>query len=284
MNSFLRLSIVFTLLFVANHGYGQQSTDTTLINHQVRIVMKNGDEFMGILQFMDKDSLVLSSINGEFHLISTNVKRIQNESYTGKYNFPSTHYTRYFFGPSAIPLEKKHGYYQNVLLSTNLVNYGLSKNVSVGGGIEFISTVLGQPAWCLTPKMGFKVANKVHVGGGVMFAAIVGEGMGTLPYGVVTYGTKEANVTAGFGMLKISEDFEWKKVFTLNGTYRVSKSIGLLSENYLVPDPTGRVSYYGIQGIRLLSEKNSFDIGAIVIPEIFQDIPALPFVGYARSF
>ena len=42
--------------------------------------------------------------------------------------------------------------------------------------------------------------------------------------------------------------------------------------------------YVGVQGIRILSKKNSFDIGGMVIPEIFNEIPVIPYVGYVRIF
>lgn len=70
----------------------------------------------------------------------------------------------------------------------------------------------------------------------------------------------------------------------ISGTHRLGNSLALLSENYVIPNSSGNTSFFGIHGIRILSPKNSFDIGAIIIPNIAADIPALPFVGYARSF
>ena len=170
-------------------------------------------------------------------------------------------------------------------MTTNFVNVGITDNISIGGGFEFISTVVvNEPIWVLTPKAGFKISEKLHAGGGVLMTGISNLGTATLGYGVVTYGTSESNITGGAGYGYSDGELTDRPTFMIAGTHRVSKSVSLLTENYIIPVDDNRFETFGIHGIRIMGKKSAFDIGAIVIPDIVSEIPALPFVGYARVF
>ena len=49
----------------------------------------------------------------------------------------------------------------------------------------------------------------------------------------------------------------------LSGTIRFTDGIALLTENYLI----GGGGHFGIQGLRFMGPKHSFDIGIFNIPE-----------------
>jgi hypothetical protein len=246
----------------------------------VIIKMKNGDDYKGVLLKQGDGRILLKTVNGEMNLIASNIHSLENYDYEGEFEFANPHDTRYFFGPTGIPIKKGKGYYQNILVTTNFVNYGVTKNISIGGGFEFISTVLGSPIWFLTPKVGFDLSENIHVGSGFIMAGFADEGTATLGYGVFTLGQSETNLSIGVGYGLIDQELSDYPVIMISGTHRISKSIALLSENYVIPNSF----YFGIHGIRILSRKNSFDIGAIIIPEIGSVIPALPYVGYVRVF
>ena len=255
-------------------------TDTLKQDQMVIIKMKNGDDYKGVLLKQGDGRILLKTVNGEMNLIASNIHSLENYDYVGKFEFANPHDTRYFFGPTGIPIKKGKGYYQNILVTTNFVNYGVTKNISIGGGFEFISTVLGSPIWFLTPKVGFDLSENIHVGSGFIMAGFADEGTATLGYGVFTLGQSETNLSIGAGYGLIDQELSDYPVIMISGTHRISKSIALLSENYVIPDSF----YFGIHGIRILSKKNSFDVGAIIIPEIASVIPALPYVGYVRVF
>ena len=255
-------------------------TDTLTQDQMVIIKMKNGDDYKGVLLKQGDGRILLKTVNGEMNLIASNIHSLENYDYVGKFEFANPHDTRYFFGPTGIPIKKGKGYYQNILVTTNFVNYGVTKNISIGGGFEFISTVLGSPIWFLTPKVGFDLSENIHVGSGFIMAGFADEGAATLGYGVFTLGQSETNLSIGVGYGLIDQELSDYPVIMISGAHRISKSIALLSENYVIPNSF----YFGIHGIRILSRKNSFDIGAIIIPEIGSVIPALPYVGYVRVF
>ena len=273
-----KIILIGLLTSSVNNVFSQ--TDTLRQDPTVIIKMKNGDEYKGTLIKEDNNRMLLKTVNGEINLIASNVSSIENYDYSGKFEFANPHDTRYFFGPTGIPIKKGKGYYQNILVTTNFFNYGLTKNISIGGGFEFISTIFGSPIWFLTPKVGFDISENIHVGGGFIMAGFADEGTATLGYGVFTLGQSETNLSIGAGYGLIDRELSDYPAIMISGTHRISKSIALLSENYVIPNSF----YFGIHGIRILSKKNSFDIGAIVIPEIAAAIPALPYVGYIRVF
>ena len=276
----ISLSCILTFTFSNFHA----QTDSLNTTKRVNILMKNGQEFTGVILKQDAKTLVLKTKNGELNLIATNVKRIETDIYKGAYRFENPHDTRYFFGPTGIPIKKGKGYYQNVLLTTNFVNYGVTKNISIGGGFEFISTLLGSPIWFLTPKVGFQLSKNAHIGGGFIMAGLAADGAATLAYGSFTAGNSDANVSVGIGYGLVNGNFSNYPAIMIAGTSRLTNGLALLTENYVFPDGTNTPTYFGIHGFRILSKKNSFDIGGIFIPSIFEYIPALPYVGYVRVF
>lgn len=62
-------------------------------------------------------------------------KEIKEVSFNdkGQVWFRNPNATRYLFAPSAIPLKKGEGYYQNFYILGNAVNYGITDNFSLGG-------------------------------------------------------------------------------------------------------------------------------------------------------
>ncbi len=53
--------------------------------------------------------------------------------------FKNPHATRHLFAPTAIPLKRGEGYYQNIYIVGNMFNVGMLDNLSVGGGFDFIT-------------------------------------------------------------------------------------------------------------------------------------------------
>lgn len=275
---------ILLCLFALPFSEAFSQTDSLKKVQTVVVKMKNGDEFTGQILKQDKETVVLKTVNGELNLIASNVKLIEQNNYYGQFKFANPHDTRYFFGPSGIPIKKGKGYFQNVLLTTNFVNFGVTENISIGGGFEFISTIIGYPIWFLTPKVGFDISENIHVGGGFIMAGVAAEGTATLAYGAFTLGNSESNLSLGVGYGLIGGEFSEYPAIMISGTRRVSNGLALLTENYIIPNGPGDPVYFGIHGLRILSKKNSFDIGGIFIPSIFEYIPALPYVGYVRVF
>lgn len=280
------ISLGIFILFISSCGsiYSQVDPEPSEQQQQKVVVkMKDGEVYTGEIVSRDSEIVVLRTVNGEIRLIASNIRSIESYDYKGKFKYPNPHDTRYFFAPSGIPIGKGGGYYQNVLLSSNSINYGITDNFSIGGGFEFISLILGYPVWFLTPKVGFQLSENNYAAGGILVAGAADAGIAALPYGVYTYGSSESNISLGAGYGLVDGEFSSHPTVVLAGTHRVSNSIALLGENYLISgDET--TDFVGIYGIRILSRKNAFDVG-LVLGSIFGgEIPAFPFVGYALAF
>jgi hypothetical protein len=210
--------------------------------------------------------------------------------------FDNPHPTRYFFGPSAIPLRKGERYYQNAYVLANSVQYGISDHFSMGGGavIPF--------AFFITPKWGYQVAPKLHLGYGMLAATSFIKDLNfglAVAYGSATYGTKEHNVTlnAGWGAVKQQDpnsSYAWRgarrPMFTISAMTRISNRVMLVTENWLFSlreydfqTETYTMKNRGILtgGFRFMGEKNSFDFG-VLIPS--GEAVAIPYIDYVFKF
>ncbi len=210
--------------------------------------------------------------------------------------FDNPHPTRYFFGPSAIPLKKGERYYQNAYVLANSVQYGINDNFSIGGGavIPF--------AFFITPKWGYQVASKWHLGYGMLAATSFIKDMNfglAVAYGSATYGTKEHNVTlnAGWGAVKQQDpnsSYAWRgarrPMFTISAMTRISNRVMLVTENWLFSlneydfqTETYKMKNRGILtgGFRFMGEKNSFDFG-VLVPS--GEAVAIPYIDYVFKF
>lgn len=270
----------------------------------VRIELKQGNPIEGVLKHQnDKTISVEIPSTGLLTIPWESVQSVNRLSKSDLDRWANPHPNRYFFGPSAIPLKKGDKYYQNAYFLLNSIQVGLNDHLSVGGG------VLVPFALFLTPKIGYRVAPKFHLGGGLLFATSLirdlNFGVGAL-YGSMTYGTHEHNLTVNLGLGAVKEntglgssDYTWKfankPMATLSGMTRISKRVMLMTENWMFnvtsvnyDDGTGQFvsrvsSYEGIfsVGVRILGRKTAFDVGFLT-PSAAQ--AAIPYLAYNMRF
>ncbi|MFN8256272.1 MAG: hypothetical protein U0W24_11315 [Bacteroidales bacterium] len=275
------------------------------------ITTTDGKTFSGLLVGQNDTELQLKTESlGIIKIPSGKIKEIKlakkEQLVNGKYFFANPHPTRYFFGPSAIPLEKGGGYYQNAYLLVNGFQYGLTDHFSIGGGV--VIPVL----FFITPKFGYKVGKNVHLGGGFLIAASfvsdesIGFGVG---YGSLTLGNNENNFTinSGFGFVKQEKynsqtqnyDYKWEfskaPMFSVSGALRLAPRFSLITENWIFPvkedipstnDPEDyRYKYNTLLsfGFRIMGEKHSFDL-AFAVPSIEGESMVIPYIGYVFKF
>jgi hypothetical protein len=298
----IKIALIFFFLIVCYESSQAQfqkfplDTATTY-----RFKLKDGSEFIG--KFIDRDSSAITistksikQINIQYNAFER-IEVLKDANFVrGEYWFTNPNATRYFFGPSAINLKAGEGYYQNTYLFLNSFNVGLSDFVSIGGGLEILSTfgVGGngpQPIFFITPKVGFPVAKKVHVGGGVLYASIPNgddddknrTGLGIL-YGVSTYGTDDNNITGGLGWGFIDGELSEKPIITIIAAARMSRRSSFVTENWIVPNGS---AYYTVvsYGIRFFGEKISVDLAFINSEDVLNVFPlGIPYVDFVVKF
>lgn len=260
-----------------------------------RFELLDGSVLMGqILKYDSTTFYLKTSYSPQIEILAKNVKtfkEIAPENLKGGiYKIDNPNYTRYLFGPSAFNLKAGEGYYQNTYLLLNSANVGLTDYLSVGGGIELLSTfALGNPIFFITPKVGFKVSKNLHAGGGVLYANVPSfdddesrTGLG-ISYGLVTYGNTDNNITGGIGYGFIKGEFSNKPVFTINATTRIANRASLVTENWLYPDQAYQ-RYYSY-GIRFFGERISVDLAFINNAEIAKAILiGIPYIDFVVKF
>lgn len=279
----------------------------------VELILNDGKTILGKLASKTESTLSILTQNlGQITLSKSAIKSIKiiedGQIKNGKYLFPNPHPTRYFFGPSAIPLKKGEKYFQNAYLLSNSIQIGLSDQFSIGGGV--VIPIL----FYITPKFGKKVSENVHVGGGILIASSLisnlnlGVGVG---YASLTLGSNENNATLNVGWgatkgdsydainntTKTSWSFANKPMFTFSGMTRISRRCMLVSENWLFAvneytydskmQANGITNNYnGVMsgGVRIMLEKSSFDFGILSPIGGSTSAMGIPYIDYVIKF
>lgn len=257
-----------------------------------KITLMNGEEFVG--KVISKTNTVLKIRTSSIPSIEipvSSIKKIEavkkEDMRNGSYWFPNPNATRYLISPTATNLKKGEGYYQNLYLLFNSINYGVTDYFSIGGGFELISTFSPDvtPIFMLTPKFGFELNEKSHAGAGLLFIGAAGEGSLGIAYGLYTYGDSNTNFTGGLGFGFVDKEFSSRPVLTLSGMHRVKRRLSLVSENWIIPDLDD--SYYTLlsYGVRFFGEKLSTDLGFINNADIAEFlIIGIPYVDFVVKF
>ncbi len=157
--------------------------------------------------------------------------------------FPNPNDTRHCFAPTARSLQKGEGYFQDIYLFLGFVNYGVTNNISIGGGVSFVPFMdIEDQLLFLNPKIGFQVNDKINLGGGIFYASgptfdddeddDKQRSRAGIGYGIGTYGSKENNATLGIGYGAIDGKAAKSPIVMLGGMYRISRRIALVSENW----------------------------------------------------
>ncbi|MCX7986219.1 MAG: hypothetical protein N2662_04720, partial [Bacteroidales bacterium] len=111
----------------------------------------------------------------------------------------------------------------------------------------------------------------------------ISEGNMGILYSIATYGNTDNNVTMGLGWGFIGEELAKRPVITISGMKRVSRKVGLVTENWIIPaDGYKAVFSYGV---RFFGEKIAIDLAFYNEKEIAQYlIIGIPYVDFVVKF
>lgn len=299
------LFMSFFFMMITPVILAQKSGDSirSLQDTSAYVVLKffDGASYTGKIRENKNDTITL--ISNDIGIIRVPYKKIKSADYAiikdGKYWFTSPLPGRYLLGPSAFMLKPGEGYYQNTWVAFNSFNVGITNNISIGGGIEFFTTIVSltqgdfHPTFFLTPKIGFKVAKDFRVGAGVLYLNVLGGEVSlTTCYGIATYGNTDYNITGGvgwgYGETSGSEG-SWQKtpMITISGTARMSRKVAFVSENWFVPEGENGGGYYPIYsyGLRFLGETMCVDLAFINNRDIAKNLfIGIPWVSFTVNF
>lgn len=217
----------------------------------------------------------------------------------GKIWFKNPNCTRYLFAPSAIPLKKGEGYYQNIYGAGNAVNFGVNSHITIGGGL------IGPLGAYINAKVGFKLGENLHIAGGALlgngFFPVNGNNLGLgLGFGVITIGNYDHNITvgAGYGIINRYGTTEMmdKPMYVANGMARLGKKYALVTENWVVNvqgDPFDRGISAGSHyetffsyAFRYMGQRSTLDAGFLNTPGLINKgwYIGIPYIGFVIRF
>jgi hypothetical protein len=267
--------------------------------------LKDGSIISGkIVNKSDEYTVVQTTDLGNFSLDNEEIKSVRDlEEGTitseGKIWFKNPNCTRYLFAPSAIPLKKGEGYYQNLYGAGSAWNYGVTKNISLGGGL------VGPVGAYINGKVGFKLGEHVHAAAGVFlgnsFFPIGGDNFGMgMGFAVVTLGNYDHNITVGSGYGFINSEGDTrlfdKPLFVANGMARVGRKFALVTENWVINfrnDPFQRGIKEGDHyetifsyAFRYMGENSTLDAGFLNTPGLIENgwYIGIPYIGFVVRF
>ena len=247
------------------------------------VTLRDGSTIFGRILAVNGDTVAFQTQAGNIPLSASAIREIREipaaDLREGEYWFPNPNSTRLFFAPSGQMLKKGEGYFSDYELFFPGIAYGVTDNVTIGGGVSLFPAAVEDQVYYVTPKIGISVADKVHVAAGVLFAGTKG-GTGGIYYGVGTFGDGNASVTLGGGYGFAGGKIEAKPVGMIGGELRVSRRIGIVTENYLLPVSDNNFLYSF--GLRFMGEKLTTDLALVNVSG--SDVIGIPYVDFVFRF
>jgi hypothetical protein len=188
--------------------------------------------------------------------------------------------TRLFFAPTGRMLRTSETYFSDAYVFFPSIQVGVTDQFTLGGGMSLFPGVgLDEQIYYLTPKLGLYSSPNVNVAVGALVAGaqvISDETPVGIGYGVVTLGDENTSVTLGSGFGFSRGNTSSTGVLMLGGSNRVSKSIALVSENYLTTERDANLLVSG--GIRFMSEHIAVDLALFGGKGISAVVPYVAFI------
>ncbi len=251
----------------------------------VEVELRNGSILTGSILSVSEEEIELQQSDRRTFIQLSRVLEIWDVDLTKKGNqwFPNPNYSRLFFSPTAQPLSKKSGYYQNIYVFFNNVAYAVSDNIAFTGGFSMLPGMsISNQLYFFTGKAGFEVADGHYLGGGLGVAsANTFEDALIIGYANYTHDFHRGNLTGGVTTFSIEEDIGTYALY-FGGDYRLIQRISFVTENFIFPEAGDELvlSY----GLRFMGENMSFDL-AFFRPGLGTDIGfGIPYVDFVFNF
>jgi len=120
----------------------------------VRVIMDNGERYIGEYVEQGIEYLVLLTSVAEIKLNVNEVRRIKRSKYWGSDSDPHLHSTRYYIGPSTIPLKRNEAFFQTSFGLLSSIEYGITNHLSIRAGTELITFLNSNFFYFLNPRFG----------------------------------------------------------------------------------------------------------------------------------
>jgi hypothetical protein len=275
---------------------------------RVTVILKDGGRLVGTIVGEDEAAITLKTGTGlELRLVRDAIASVEHGKSADDGGPPmptDPNETRLMFSPTGRPLGKGNGYVSNHYVLFPGFAYGLTKNLSFGGGFSTIPGLgLDEQVFYVSAQAGGKVSEKAGFSfGGAYAAAPAGDDddqAAAVAYGVTTFGRPDRSLTLGFALASLREeeyrydsdgDFlgsttSWRSepIVILGGSVRVARRLALVTENWLrVSEPLSE-SAYGL-ALRFFSDRISVDAGFVFVPDVIDEGFPIPWLSFSYHF
>lgn len=252
--------------------------------------LADGSTFIGRVASIQGSTATLIGATGTLTIDLAHVRQVTpiraEDLRDGEYWFPNPNTTRLLFAPTGKMLKRGQGYFSDYMVFFPGFAVGLSDRVSIGGGMSLFPGVgLDEQLFFFTPKVGVYSARGVDLALGALWVAIPGDEIGGehvgIAYGVGTFGGERGAVTIGAGLGYADGDFARDPAIVVGGDRRISRRVGLVTENYFFPGVMDGALVSG--GLRFFGERMALDFG-LVAPVGEKESYPIPFVGFVVNF
>jgi hypothetical protein len=272
----------------------------------VTIVLTDGSRLLGTIAAEDTASITIRTAAGlELRLSRDTIASVERgkrpEAPTAEAPRDPND-TRLMFAPTGRPLGAGNGYVSNHYVLFPGFAYGLTRNLSLGGGVSTIPGIgLGEQLFYVTGQAAFRPSEKTAFSiGGLYTRGGDGDDVeAAVAYGVTTLGRPDRSLTLGFALASTPEEepqFDtsgrylgnekhWRSepILMVGGEARVGRRLALVSENWLFLDRPLSEQAFGM-ALRFFSNRISVDAGFVFVPEILDEGLPIPWLSFSYHF
>ncbi len=287
---FIFLSLC-SIAFAAEDNINEKDIIIPSTDYLQIISTSDGSTIIGRITCITDDAVEFST---EFATIIIPQSRITSirvvpatSFHKGDYWFPDPNTTRLYFAPTGRMLPKGKGYIADYYLFFPSFNYGVSSNVSLGGGFSIFPTGnMSDQIYFFTPKMGLNRSENLNIAAGALILKMPDfddedSPLVSVLYGTCTYGASEGSLTFGFGYGMVEKKLADKPMVVLGGEKRLTRRLAFVSENWTIPGVENALVSYGI---RFLTEKFTTDFAFLNVTGDEAIFPGIPYIDFVYNF
>lgn len=273
------LAIFFALTMIFNSEILLAQTDTAVY----RITMNDDSELLGKIK-NENDSLIFFVTNAglEINLSKKMIKEkeiIRGEWSGETFLRADPNSTRLLFAPTGRTLPAGKGYFSAYEIFFPFLAVGLTDFITLSGGMTLFPGAEQQVLY-IAPKVRVVHVDNFDLSGGVLYRVVQDETFGIL-YGVTSIGSARASLTLGLGWGFVNDETADSPVIVLGGELQASKSVKLITENWIPPNSDIAIISFGI---RFFGEHLAADFGLITTTAGQSGFPFVPWIGFAYNF
>jgi len=230
------------------------------------LITKDGSANIGRIVEIKENEIQFETDFGKVTIPISKIEEIKEVPISafrdGKYWFPNPNATRLYFAPTARMLEQGEGYFSDYYLFFPGIAYGMTDNITIGGGISLFPGVdVNEQVFYFTSKVGLKATKDLNIAAGILLVKVPDESSTVgIFYGVSTYGTSDGSITAGFGYGFVDSDIAKKPMIMIGGEKRLSQRTAFVTENWIFPEVDQPLISYRF---RFFGERLSVDLALL---------------------